>query len=332
MKKKHLLAAILIALVLMVLMAAPAWAAPQFSDSAGPYQDAIETLGSWGIVDGYPGGTFKAGDLLMRQQFAKMAVLTLGYPVAGTDVSTFKDTPAIDPANPLYPGSYVAVAAGKGVLKGYTGGAFGFRDNVTRQQIISVVVRAAGAKLAEAPAGWQGIFDYSDPIHGQNIKKAEYNGLLAGISDVYDWDVTAAATRGEAACLLSQLFKCISPLDAGASGAVKVSGRVDMPVGLTVSRLEGLGVVTVTVEHPKNGPTAYTGVRFSTLFEMLALQAGAAEVDAVASDGYLWTINVSDIQATPDAMLAIADGKLNLVMPGMSSKAWVKDIVALTFR
>jgi len=330
--KKRLVLGLLIAVTMLLALAVPASAASQFTDVDGPYAADIDNLAWWGIVAGYPDHTFKPDNLLLRQQFAKMADLTAGYPVTTADVCTFKDAPAIDPANPLYPGSYVAVAAENGIILGYVDNTFGFYDNVTRQQVISVVVRAAGAILREAPAGWQGIFDYSDPTHGQNIKKAEYNGLLAGIEDIYSWDPALEATRAEASYLLNQLLGKIGNPAEGTSGAIKVSGMVDHPMGLTTGRLQNMGPVTLTLEHPKNGPTEYTGVRFSVLFEKLGVQAGAVDMVAVASDGYKFTIKIADIKAAPDAMLAIDGAKLNLAIPGQSSKAWVKDVASLEFK
>jgi hypothetical protein len=226
----------------------------------------------------------------------------------------------------------VAVASANGIILGYPDNTFGFYDNVTRQQVISVVVRAAGATLKEPPAGWQGIFDYSDPAHGQNIKKAEYNGLLAGIEDIYNWDPALKATRGEACYLLNQLLGKTGNPAEGTSGAVKVSGMMDHPMGLTAGRLQNMGTVTLTLEHPKNGPTEYTGVRFSTLFDKWGLQAGAVEMVAIASDGFESTIKVADIKAAPDAMVAVEGSKLNLAIPGLSGKAWVKDVVSLEFK
>jgi hypothetical protein len=103
-------------------------------------------------------------------------------------------------------------------------------------------------------------------------------------------------------------------------------------MGLTADRLTNLGLVTLTVEHPKNGATVYSGVRFSTLMTLLGVQDSAVDMVAKASDGYTWTIKIADIKSQTDAMLAIDGSKLNLVMPGQSSKAWVKDVASLEFK
>ncbi len=65
-----------------------------------------------------------------------------------------------------------------------------------------MVVRAAErfqpGSLTSPPASWQGTLSGSDPTHGQNIRTAEYSGLLAGI-DLVRFDIWGTATRGEVA-------------------------------------------------------------------------------------------------------------------------------------
>ena len=216
MRRIRLVLGLLVAVVLVLAMAVPALTAAEFTDIDGhPYEASILNIATRGFAGGYADGTFRPDDPLLRQQFAKMAVLTLGYEVTAADQSTFKDTPdPYDPVNnPLYPGSYAAVAAAEDIMHGYLNGNFGFTDNVTRQQAISVAVRAAGDALAEPPADYTGVLDYSNPFHGANIKKAEYNGLLAGIVDLASWDTTKNATRGEAAEILWQLFDRVGKAD-----------------------------------------------------------------------------------------------------------------------
>lgn len=196
---------------------------------------------------------------MQRQQFAKMAVLTLGYEVTAANVSQFPDTPApYDPVNnPLYPGSYVAVAAANQIIGGYTNGNFGFTDNVTRQQAISIAVRAAGDALADAPDSYVGVLNYSDAHHGANLKKAEYNGMLAGIVDLATWDPTQNATRGEAAEILSQLFYRTGKIlkITGTTGTVELS----MAELKAMTATEGYGGYRSSKTGNITGPQLYKG-------------------------------------------------------------------------
>ena len=210
MRAARLVGAIVAGLLAALLLATPAVAAGRFPDvpSSNPYQVAIEGLAALDIVGGYSNGNFGPSDLVKRMQFAKMIVLTMHLPVTPYYQSTFHDTPAANPSNPLYPGSYVAVATACQIIQGYTvDNTFRFDNNISRQQVISMVVRAAGSELQDPPVGWVGALNYSDSTHGQNIRKAEYNRLLEGLVGLSGtWNGSQNATRGECAQMLWNLL------------------------------------------------------------------------------------------------------------------------------
>jgi len=288
MKKTRIIVGLVLAVVLVLGISVPALAAAEFSDiDDHPYEASILNLATRGFMGGYADGTFRPDTPLQRQQYAKMAVLTLGYEVTADNVSTFPDTPApYDPVNnPLYPGSFVAVAAANQIINGYTSGNFGFIDNVTRQQAITIAVRAAGDALAEAPAEWAGALDYSDQNHGANIKKAEYNGMLAGILDALEegatWDLTANATRGEAAEILTQLFNKTGKILKITRGEAVV--ELSMAEIKAMTAVEGYGGFYRSKADTVSGPDLYKGVAIQ---DLLALVEGGTTVKAVATDGF----------------------------------------------
>ena len=132
-------------------------------------------------------------------------------------------------------------------------------------------------------------------------------------------DTTAASTDTSAA--------------AATSGTIAVKGLVDNPATWTIADLQKMNPVTITATHPKNGDTQYTGVKLTDLFKTLGVQSSATTLVAGASDGYTSEIALADIAGSADAMLAIGDDStLNMVMPGMSSKAWAKDVVSWEFK
>ena len=45
-----------------------------------------------------------------------------------------------------------------------------------------MIVRAASTVLQPPPSNWSGVLSYADPTHGENIRVAEYNGLLTASS------------------------------------------------------------------------------------------------------------------------------------------------------
>ena len=112
------------------------------------------------------------------------------------------------PTNNLYPDDYVAVAYQNGLIKGFGGTIFGPYRDMTRAQLLTMVVRAAerfqSASLRTPSESWTGTLPDGDPTHGQNIRTAEYSGLLAGI-DLAHFDVWGKATRGEVAQVLWNL-------------------------------------------------------------------------------------------------------------------------------
>ena len=184
---------------------------PDFSDvTDSPYASAINELAARGIVSGYRDGTFRPGEPVSRQQFAKMIVKTLGLAVTGAEVCPFPDVGSgMDPWDSYYPDKYVAVCAAHGITQGYVDGSFGPYDDIRRQQLISMVTRAAA--LPDPPAGYAPEFQrgqFYPEEHYLNACKAAYAGLLDGLSGVDSFhDFYAPSTRGECAQVLYNLFE-----------------------------------------------------------------------------------------------------------------------------
>ena len=206
MRITRLVMGVFAGLILSLVVASPA-TAQSFPDvpSSHPYYTAIEEMADLGIIGGYTNGNFGPSDLVTRQQLAKMIVLTMGFAVTGQDSHVFQDVPR--GASNLYPYHYVAVAANNGLMLGYGDGSFGPLNQTTRMQLITVVARATGSLLPEPPDDWRGLLDSSDPSHGENIRWAEYSGLLMGVANnLASWDTRKAATRGEVAQILHNLL------------------------------------------------------------------------------------------------------------------------------
>ena len=106
----------------------------------------------------------------------------------------------------LYAYHYVARAALSGLVKGYSDGSFRPYTNISREQVITMIVRAASTVLQTPPSNWSGVLSYADPTHGENIRVAEYNGLLDGIigpdEGLTGWNTKDFANRGECAQML----------------------------------------------------------------------------------------------------------------------------------
>jgi hypothetical protein len=186
-------------------------AAGSFPDvpATHPYHAAILDLAGRGVIQGYSNGDFGPDDPVKRQQFAKMIVLTSGYPVTENDLCPFSDVEESTPPD-LYPDHYVAVAATHGITVGTGPGLFSPGAFINRYQMISMVVRAAAnldpALLTTPPASWTGTPGWADnPTHGANARRAEYNGLLAGLP-LSSLDPWGEMPRGEVAQVLHNLL------------------------------------------------------------------------------------------------------------------------------
>ena len=179
-----------------------------FSDvTAGHiYFKQIKDLAARHVIGGFVDGTFKPERQVNRQQFAKMIVLALGYPVSLADNNPFKDVSgSLDANDPLYPVHYVAVCAARNITQGKRPGEFAPYDNMTRAQLITMVARAAN--LPKPPASYMAPFGNFSPDHYAWARKAASAGLLnglAGIGPMYDF--FAPATRGEVCVLLYNLL------------------------------------------------------------------------------------------------------------------------------
>jgi hypothetical protein len=70
--------------------------------------------------------------------------------------------------------------------------------------MVTMIVRGAESlfpgTLEPPPADFPGTFGSFEPAHEENMRTAEYNGLLEGVEGFgRSWDPWASATRGEMA-------------------------------------------------------------------------------------------------------------------------------------
>jgi hypothetical protein len=114
-----------------------------------------------------------------------------------------------------------------------------------------------------------------------------------------------------------------------------VNGAVDKELQLTDADLHGMSVVTLNLEHPKNGPTDYTGVRLNDLLNKAGVKDGATTVTLTASDGFSNDLDLAIVQACTDCLVSFdpeTAGVYNAAMEGQSSKSWVKQLISITIK
>ncbi len=140
--------------------------------------------------------------------------------------------------------------------------------------------------------------------------------------------LAACATTAQEPAPATEAPAAVVEVPAG-DPILSVSGMVGQELALTEADLQGMQVVTLTAEHPKNGPTEYTGVYLNAVLDMAGITDGAGKLVITASDGYSAEVPLADVKACTECLIAMDGSALNMAMPGMSSKAWVKDVVKI---
>ena len=118
---------------------------------------------------------------------------------------------------------------------------------------------------------------------------------------------------------------------ANVTGSLVIVGLVNQPLGFMEADLRGMDVLKITAEHPKSGTADYEGVSLNALLDMAGVQDGATTLVVTAADGYSAEISLDDIRACENCLLGFTNTleKFKMVMPGLASGAWVKDVVSL---
>ena len=176
--------------------------------STHPYYMQISDPAVQQAIGGAEDGTFKPDLPVTRQDFVRMIVKALGLAVTGNETSPFTDVVSGQDADPFFPDKYVAVCAVEGITVGKTPTTFAPEDDLTRQQLITMVARAA--KVSDPAADFTPAFmpeQFYPDEHYVNARKADSAGLLDGLQAVDStYDFMAPSTRGEVAVMLYNLI------------------------------------------------------------------------------------------------------------------------------
>ncbi len=166
----------------------------ELTDIAGHWAEAtIKELVALGIISGYPDGTFKPGHEITRAEFAALAVRGFGLELRSGKV--FADTAG------HWAEEIVATAAYHGIVKGYSEEIFSPDDLITREQMVTMIVRASdpAAAAEEIP------FTDSGSISGwarEAVAAAVQEGTISGYPD-NTFRPQGNATRAEAVTVVA---------------------------------------------------------------------------------------------------------------------------------
>ena len=174
-----------------------------FSDLPAEHEffPAIVALWNQQIVSGYPDGTFRPYEPVLRAQLAKMAVMAFWYhdeELTNVDMPTFTDVP---PSSDPYPFDFVEEAARYYLVSGFADDTFRPWEPLTRMQLVRVIVRSQELFLEDPPPDYRLPFGDVPEADRKYVSIAHYNGLVDGKSPTH-FDPYGIATRGHVAKIL----------------------------------------------------------------------------------------------------------------------------------
>lgn len=114
---------------------------------------------------------------------------------------------------------------------------------------------------------------------------------------------------------------------AKAKPVLKLSGLAEK--AWTADELKALPSTSSDYTNKDGETTTYSGVAFTSLFEAAGVN-DYSTVTLVAVDGYTAEVTKDELSVCPTCIVAILeDGSLRSVMPGLSGKQQVKDLVEI---
>lgn len=194
---KKMIKSISMMLIIMLFATSTAFAATMPKDVADTtWEKAVTALVEAGAITGDEDGLFHAEDNLTRAQACIIIVKTIDPPasmVNGTATQPAAKAGFSDMKGYSWASGYIGYAVQNGIVKGYPDGTFKPGVKVTTNEILTMILRAAGYTEEQIGLNWPD--DY--------IAKAKAEGILQGIDENYSVD----ATKGMAAQMTYNKFE-----------------------------------------------------------------------------------------------------------------------------
>mgnify|MGYP004647152565 FL=1 len=202
---KRLIAATAAA-VLTVTLAVPAFAIQQFTD-VSPTKDAwcytqVMKVTKAGLMDGFRGNYFGKNDPLTRVQIVKSLYNYCGERPATVRLDYFPDMP-----HDGLSATAIVWAGEKGIISGYSNGKFGPYDNLTREQMVTILYNAAGRPATGTSALDR--FSDKDQVADYAVNAFSWaisNSVVSGTSNT-TLSPQGTATRAQMAVILTRYIE-----------------------------------------------------------------------------------------------------------------------------
>lgn len=171
-------------------------------------EEAAKDLGKCGIMGGFPDGSLRLEQNVTRAQMAKMIATMLGTPGYVGSSSVFHDVPDAHWAT-----QYIEYARANNIVGGFPDGSFKPEDNVTKDQVIKMVVCALKYDKYE--------LSYRPQANAQLYYPADYIKVAIDTNLIVSGefgDGSQPATRGFVATVISKALDIPLPYDPQENG------------------------------------------------------------------------------------------------------------------
>lgn len=165
---------------------------------------AVSELTKRGIISGVGNGNFEPSRAITREEFVKIIMTACGF-ANGVQTADFADVPA-----DAWYAPYVAAAKQLGLVGGTGDGTFGVGRDITREEMATIICRAAQIKGIELSTA-AGRADFTDDgtisdWAKENVYALQQAGILSGMGDG-SFAPERQCTRAEAAKVVYELTK-----------------------------------------------------------------------------------------------------------------------------
>ena len=166
-----------------------------------PDATALKYLKDNGIMTGYPDGSFRPDKQVNRAEVIKIIVKALGEPKdIGNHRNCFNDM------KEEWFAPYGCYAKWKGWVKGYGDGGYHPSSDVTRAELLKMIIEAYGLTLETAPPSGTAFASLNtDTWSTRYVWTAEANGLMSAWQDLTPENLDKPATRLEVATAVYSL-------------------------------------------------------------------------------------------------------------------------------
>lgn len=183
-----------------------------FGDLAGHWGEKnVYYVADFGLLNGYPDGTFCPDNKITRTEFLKILTLDAKEDLSAYDTnSTFADV-----TNSFWGKKYINWGAAKGIIDGYPDGTFQPNRTVTRQEMAAILYRYIANYRGLSLTSVNAEIDFTDESDIgawaiNAVKSIQKAGIINGYADG-TFSPLSGATRAESATMVANYLKIYHP-------------------------------------------------------------------------------------------------------------------------